>query len=77
LKFCAIHIFIKKLTDECRYYKFFQNSLSCRIYFSHGFVGTAIDYIPIKYVFLLVAIVVLSGLYPAIRLIDNKSEAEG
>ena len=32
---------------------------------------------PIKYIFLLVALVVLSGLYPAIKLIDNKSEAEG
>jgi MFS family permease len=31
---------------------------------------------PIKYIFLLVALVVLSGLYPALRLIDNKSEKE-
>lgn len=31
---------------------------------------------PMKYVFLLLAIVVLCGLYPAIKLVDNKCEAE-
>ena len=55
---------------------FFRTTRSVAYILATGFSAMLLIIAPMKYIFLLVAAMVFVGLYPAIKLIDNKSEAE-
>ena len=55
---------------------FFRTTRSVAYILATGLSAMLLIIAPMKYIFLLVAIMVFIGLYPAIKLIDNKSEAE-
>jgi len=55
---------------------FFRTTRSVAYLLAMGLSAMLLIIAPMKYIFLLIAIMVLIGLYPAIRLVDNKSEAE-
>ncbi|MDD5396515.1 MAG: MFS transporter [Candidatus Moranbacteria bacterium] len=55
---------------------FFRTTRAVAYMVATGVSAMLLIIAPMKYIFLLVAGLVLIGLYPAIRLVDNKSEAE-
>lgn len=55
---------------------FFRTTRSVAYMIATGFSAMLLIIAPMKYIFLLIAAVVFIGLYPAIKLIDNKSEEE-
>lgn len=55
---------------------FFRTTRSVAYLFATGFSAMLLIIAPMKYIFILIAIIVFIGLYPAIKLIDNKSELE-
>lgn len=55
---------------------FFRTTRSVAYLFAMGASAMMLAVLPMKFVFLLVSFSMLCGLYPAIRLVDNKSEAE-
>lgn len=55
---------------------FFRTTRSVAYLFAMGISAMMLTVLPMKFVFLLVSFSVFCGLYPAIKLVDNKSEAE-
>ncbi len=55
---------------------FFRTSLPMAYIFATIFSSFVFLFLPIKFVFILTGIIVLSALYPAFRLTDNRSEKE-
>jgi MFS family permease len=55
---------------------FFRTATSVGYMVATALSALLLVILPVKFVFLLIATVVLAGLYPALNLIDNKSEAE-
>lgn len=55
---------------------FFRTARSTAYLFSTALTALLLVFVPIKFIFLFVALSVMAALYPAITLIDNKSEAE-
>ena len=55
---------------------FFRTTRSVAYIVATGFSAMLLIIAPMRYIFLLIAAMVFVGLYPAIKLIDNKSEKE-
>ena len=55
---------------------FFRTAVSVAFITSTAISALLLLVVPVKYTFLLVALVALLGLYPALNLVDNKSEIE-
>lgn len=55
---------------------FFRTTRSVAYLLATGMSAMFLVMLPMKYIFLLIGFLVLSGIYPAIKLVDNKSEAE-
>ena len=55
---------------------FFRTAVSAAYIISTAISALLLLVLPVKYTFLLVALVALLGLYPALKLVDNKSEVE-
>lgn len=55
---------------------FFRTTRSVAYLLAAGISAMILVVLPMEYVFLLVGLLVLLGLYPALKLVDNKSEAE-
>lgn len=55
---------------------FFRTACSVGYIVAAATSAVLLFFAPMRYVFLLIALLVLAGLYPAVKLVDNKSEAE-